>query len=61
MNIKSRLKKGGLDFRETADGYNTIIDLQQLEINSVQDVLNCLRVGIQVDKENKIMLKIVIE
>jgi len=48
LNIKSRLKKGGLDFRETPDGYNTIIDLQQLEINTVQDVLNCLRVGIQV-------------
>jgi len=47
LNTRSRLKKGGLDFRETADGYNTIVDLEQLEINSVQAVLNCLRVGIQ--------------
>jgi len=48
LNTRSRLKKGGLDFRETPDGYNTIVDLEQLEINSVQAVLNCLRVGIQV-------------
>jgi len=47
LNPKTSVRREGLELRESKDGGNKIVDLLKFDIRSVDDALQCLRVGLK--------------
>jgi len=47
LNPKTSVRREGLELREAKDGANKIVDLLKFDIRSVDDALQCLRVGLK--------------